>query len=63
MGINKRIYIDYYKILEIIEKMGESGFIHFLNKRVVIPTDDEAYEYLMRIKKENKIIVKKSDNN
>jgi hypothetical protein len=53
MNPNKRMYIDYPKIEEMINIMTHDEFIQFLDKRVIIPIDDDAYEFLLLLKNNN----------
>ena len=59
MNPNKRMYIDYPKIEEMLNIMSHEEFIHFLNKRVIIPIDDNAYEFLLLLKENTNLNIKK----
>ena len=59
MSISKRMYIDYCKLQELIVVMDDSELIEFLNNRVVIPIDDESYDFLISLKDDNELIIKK----
>ena len=53
------MYIDYCKLQELIVVMDDSELIEFLNNRVVIPIDDESYDFLISLKDDNELIIKK----
>lgn len=59
MSPNKRMYIDFVKIQELLEVMDKDELINFLNKRMIIPIDDEAYDFLLLLQEETDLVIKK----
>ncbi len=59
MSPNKRMYIDFVKIQELLNEMSKNDLINFLNKRMIIPIDDETYEFLLLLQEENDLVIKK----
>ena len=59
MNTNKRMYIDFIKIQELLNEMNKKELINFLNKRMIIPIDDATYEFLLILQEENDLVIKK----
>lgn len=57
--MNRRMYIDFIKIQELINEMSKEEVINFFNKRMIIPIDDAAYDFLLLLQEDNDLIVKK----
>jgi hypothetical protein len=59
MSPNKRMYIDFTKIQELLEVMSKDELINFLNKRMIIPIDEESYDFLLLLQEESDLVIKK----
>ncbi len=59
MSPNKRMYIDFIKIQELLQVMDKDELINFLNKRMIIPIDDDAYDFLLLLQEESDLVIKK----
>ncbi len=61
MANKKRTYIDSVKIQELVNEMNESEILEFLGKRIIIPVDDDTYEYLINLQRNGNLTIKKLD--
>jgi hypothetical protein len=52
------VYLDYECTKNLSDTMSKESFVRFLEKRIIISTDDESHYYLMELRQENKIIKK-----
>lgn len=52
------VYLDYECTKNLSDTMSRESFVRFLEKRIIISTDDESHYYLMELRQENKIIKK-----
>lgn len=59
MSPNRRMYIDFIKIQELLNEMSKVELINFLNKRMIIPIDDATYEFLLLLQEDNDLVIKK----
>jgi hypothetical protein len=56
MKANEIVYLDYECTRYLSDTMSKEDFVRFLEKRIIISTDDDSYYYLMELRQENKII-------
>lgn len=54
-SISTRLYIDYKNTTELVDSMGEDGFIDFINGCMVVTMDRESYKFITELKEANKI--------
>jgi hypothetical protein len=59
MGNNRRLYLDFIKIQNLLSEMNKEELIDFLNNRVIIPMDDTTYEFLYYLTPKQKYTLKK----
>jgi hypothetical protein len=59
MSPNRRMYIDFIKIQELLNEMSKLELIDFLNKRMIIPIDDATYDFLLLLQEDNDLVIKK----
>ena len=50
MNPSKRMYIDCKQIKKLINNMSSSELLYFLGMRLLIPIDDETYDFLISLK-------------
>lgn len=60
--VNKRMYIDFKKIQELLISMTKIELINFLNRRIIIPIDDSSYNFLITLNNEKDLNIKKVNN-
>ena len=57
--MNRRMYIDFIKIQELINELSKEELGLFFNKRMIIPIDDASYDFLLLLQEDNDLVIKK----